>query len=193
MNRQQHQEVKQKAIFLDRDGVLNRDTGYVYRVDDLEILPGVGEGLAKLHDAGFLFFVVTNQSGVARGMFSLSDAMKFNEALAKKLRDEFQMNIEAFFVCPHHPDGTVAKYAVKCQCRKPENHFVLSALKDYQIDATKSFFIGDRDSDIECGVRSGLKTILIENPEMKNQVGKSKPDFVIKDFSELSLVHDTGI
>lgn len=153
-----------KAVFLDRDGVLNHDHNYVFRLEDLEILKNVPEGLRLLRDAGYLFFVVTNQSGVARGLFSLDQAMEFNAALAEALRQD-GIVIEEFFICPHREIGESKEFAFVCKCRKPSAHFVEYAVEKYQLDRKRCFMIGDRGSDLDCARNAQITPIWMENSE----------------------------
>lgn len=150
-----------KAVFLDRDGVLNHDPGHVFRVDDLRVLSGVSSALRRLQDAGFLLLVITNQGGIARGKFTLSDTEKFNTALAEQIHIQSGAKIAGFFVCPHHPEGTIAELAVPCRCRKPGTLLIEQAQILHSIDLAGSFFIGDRGSDVECGIKAGMTAIQV--------------------------------
>jgi D-glycero-D-manno-heptose 1,7-bisphosphate phosphatase len=156
-------ESKRKAVLLDRDGVLNFDKGYTFRLADLALLPGVAEGLKSLQEKGFVLLVITNQSGVARGYYSLNDVAEFNAALSEAVWDDSGAKISQFYVCPHHPDGSVAKYSCHCECRKPGTKLVFDAASDWNIDLKESWFVGDKMSDVECGLAAGTKTILISN------------------------------
>jgi D-glycero-D-manno-heptose 1,7-bisphosphate phosphatase len=142
------------AVILDRDGTLHRDTGYLIRFEDFEPLEGVDEALNILKDLGFRLFVATNQSGVARGMFTL-DAVN---ALNAKIRSHFLekgVNLEDMAVCPHHPQGTVAPYARDCDCRKPKPGLLLDLAKRHGLDLSRSYMIGDHMRDAEAGVAAG--------------------------------------
>ena len=151
------------AVFLDRDGVLNKDIGYVFRPADLIVLGGVVESLSKLKAMGFLLIVVTNQSGVARGKFDLGAVSLFNSHLEKEITRQGGPLIDGFYVCPHHPDGTVEAYKKHCDCRKPAPGLVLQAAEDHGIDLKKSWMIGDKDSDVLCAKNSGVKGILVQS------------------------------
>jgi len=144
------QLVMSKAVFLDRDGVLNFDQGYTYKIEDLELLPGVGDSLKKLKDAGYKLVVITNQSGVARGLYTLNEVHIFHDALQKLLESKYDVRIDDFYICPHHVDGTVSELSIECQCRKPGTELPLQAVEKYSIDITKSYFVGDKNSDMEC-------------------------------------------
>lgn len=142
-----------KAIFLDRDGTINVDFGYVYRTENLEFLPGVIEALQIFQELGYLLIVITNQSGIGRGYFTLEDAELFNQALSQKLK-KCGIVISSFFTCPHAPEE-------KCKCRKPSPYLVMEAIKQYKINPDDSYMFGDKNSDVECGKNSGIKSFLI--------------------------------
>jgi D-glycero-D-manno-heptose 1,7-bisphosphate phosphatase len=146
------------AAFLDRDGVLNIDHGYTHRLDELDIVPGADEAVRLLNDAGYLVVVVTNQSGVARGLYGEDEVRRFNEELAKRLGAQ-GAHIDAFYHCPHHPEGSVARFAVACDCRKPKPGMLAQAARDFAIDRTRSFLIGDRHGDSEAAAAFGIKGI----------------------------------
>jgi len=148
------------AIILDRDGTLCRDAVYLSRFEDFEPLPGVDAALRLLQDEGYRLFVATNQSGVARGMFPLSTV----EALNARIREYFLERgvlIEDFAVCPHHPEGTVAEYAVACECRKPKPGMLLDLARKHGLDLSRSYMVGDMARDVEAGLAAGARAILI--------------------------------
>jgi len=152
---------KRRAIFLDRDGVLVRDKDYVYKVADLEILPGVPSALKSLRAKGFLLISVTNQSGIGRGYYSLADTFEFHRALQSQLAKSAETTIDAFYICPHHPEASVKEYRVACSCRKPGPQMVLDAAKDWDIDLAGSYFVGDKTSDIDCAIAAGVRGIQV--------------------------------
>ena len=150
------------AIFLDRDGVITKDVGYPHKLSDLHLMLNVAAGIAKMKQLGCLVFVITNQSGVARGMFSLKEVSLFHEHMQSQLRvSNPAASIDQIYVCPHHPGGKVDEYSMVCECRKPGTQLVETALSQHDIDVERSFFIGDRLSDIECGRSMGFTTIQI--------------------------------
>ncbi|MBM4250614.1 MAG: HAD family hydrolase [Deltaproteobacteria bacterium] len=150
-----------RAVFLDRDGVLNRDKGYVYRESELELLSGVAPALRRLKDLGFLLIVVTNQSGVARGLYGTADVERFHDALSRAIAAAGGPRIDDYLYCPHHENGTVAAYAIVCDCRKPKPGMLLTAAKKHGIELTRSFMIGDKADDIEAGRRCGVTGIQV--------------------------------
>ncbi len=151
-----------KAVFLDRDGVLIEDLGYVYKTEDLHLLPGVEEALKLLSTHGYLLVAITNQSGVARGKFQLRDIDKFHSHL-QELLTKNSAPLDAIYVCPHHKDGEVAIFSVQCTCRKPGTKLVDDAIADWNIDRSKSYFVGDKDSDIECAINSSVTPLLVQS------------------------------
>jgi UDP-N-acetylmuramoyl-tripeptide--D-alanyl-D-alanine ligase len=153
--------MERPAIFLDRDGVLNADHGYVYKVEDLVILDGVGKGLKRFQDLGYLLLVITNQSGVARGLYTLADVDIFNRALAERIRDENGVKLDDFFICPHHPDGSVPEFSFPCTCRKPKTGLIEQAVEKWQVDLGRSIIIGDKPSDIDLAVNANIPGIQI--------------------------------
>jgi D-glycero-D-manno-heptose 1,7-bisphosphate phosphatase len=145
------------VAFLDRDGVLNVDRHYVHRPDQIVWINGVPEAITLLNDAGYLVIVVTNQSGVARGFYDESAV----GALHAHMRDTLAAHgarIDAFYYCPHHPEGTVAAYAVRCDCRKPGTGMFARAARDWPIDRARSFMIGDKDIDVEAATAFGIRS-----------------------------------
>jgi histidinol-phosphate phosphatase family protein len=139
-----------RAVFLDRDGVLMQDANYVGHVDRVELIHGAAQALRRLKAAGFRLFVVTNQSGVGRGFFT-REAVEEIHALLDK---HFGKTIDRYFVCPHHPEDN-------CDCRKPKPKFLRDAAREFGLDLSRCFMIGDRASDILCGQNAGTKTILV--------------------------------
>lgn len=143
-----------KAIFLDRDGVINFERGYTHRLEDFVILPDVMEVLQTWQKQGFLFIVVTNQSGIAKDLYTQDDVEKIHAYLL----NEFIKNgitVAEIYYCLHHPD------VCKCICRKPDSLFVEKGLARFEIDAKQSYFIGDKDRDIEAAQKAGVEGILI--------------------------------
>jgi histidinol-phosphate phosphatase family protein len=125
------------ALFLDRDGTINEDPGYVHEIKDLKIFPDIIQTIKTYADKGYLIIVITNQSGVGRGYFNVDDLIAFNSAIEKELMEK-GARIDAFYFCPHTP-------AENCGCRKPKRGMVDAALKDFDIDLKQSIIIGDRE------------------------------------------------
>ncbi len=143
-----------KAALLDRDGTINVEKGYVYRVEDFEFLPGAIEGMKMLVDGGFKLFVVTNQSGIALKKYTLENMVAVHDHMLKELSKE-NIPIEKIYYCPHHS-------SVKpCYCRKPAPGLLMQARWEYKINVSKSFMVGNRESDVWAGCVIGLNTVLI--------------------------------
>lgn len=144
-----------KAAFLDRDGVINADHGYVYRWDQFEFMPGVEDALLSLQQRGYKLVIVTNQSGIARGYFGETDFAALSERLTQHLAAK-GVHLAGIYHCPHHPDEGLANLRVHCDCRKPAPGLILRAARDLDIDLPASLLIGDKSSDIEAGQRAGV-------------------------------------
>ena len=154
-------ERPQKAVFLDRDGVINKDEGLIYKPSQIALVDGVDEALRFIHRKGYLAIIVTNQSVIARNLCSFEELDTINATL-ETLLGKRHAYIDAIYICPHHPDGGYPEerkeYKIKCSCRKPEPGLLLQAARDFNIDLAESVMIGDRDSDVEAGRRAGVKS-----------------------------------
>ncbi len=157
---------KQKAIFLDRDGTINKYVGFLRRVDDFELLPGVSDAIRKINLSGYLAIVVTNQPVIARGEVSFNELRVIHNKMETLLGHEGAF-IDKIYFCPHHPhngfEGEVPELKVECNCRKPKPGMLLQAAKDFNIDLSRSWMIGDGKNDIEAGKTAGCLTALIGN------------------------------
>lgn len=147
---------KRKAVFFDRDGTINSDKGhyYIYKTGDFVFNDGILEGMKRLHEEGFLLFVVTNQGGVAKGEYSCDDVEKVHDYMLEKLNDH-GVAIEHIYYCPHHDSVS------PCDCRKPSPYFIHKAIEDYNLDKEKSFMIGDSPRDVESANAAGIKAYKI--------------------------------
>jgi D-glycero-D-manno-heptose 1,7-bisphosphate phosphatase len=145
------------AIFLDRDGVLIEDAGLVTKLDEIHILPNVSETLEKLHQAGYILIIISNQAVVARGLLTESQVMELEQAV----EDRLGMRMDGFYFCPHHPQATLIEYRVACECRKPRPGLIFQAAGELRIDRSRSFMVGDRPTDILAGTRAGCRTIWV--------------------------------
>jgi histidinol-phosphate phosphatase family protein len=153
---------RRKAVFLDKDGTIIPDVPYNVNPDFITLVDGVIEGLQLLREQGYLFVVVSNQAGVARGYFEV-DALKQVEQKLNELFRPHNIEIAKYYFCPHHPAGKIPQYSFLCNCRKPRPGMILQALDDLRIDANRSWMIGDILNDVEAGNRAGCRTVLIEN------------------------------
>ena len=144
------------AVFLDRDGVINVDHGYVSTWEQFEFLPGVPDALRALQDAGYLLVVVSNQSGIGRGYYSETDVESLNQAIAQHLDSAVGVTLSGFYHCPHHPTEAEGEFRRQCDCRKPAPGMIRQAVLDHGIDVKTSLLVGDKDSDIEAGRAAGI-------------------------------------
>ena len=149
-----------RAVFLDRDGTIHEERDFLSDPAQLVLLPGATAGLRRLAGAGFALIVVTNQSGVARGYFTEDDVRRVNRALSEMLAAE-GVTIDAYYHCPHYPQGTVAEYSFVCDCRKPAPGLILKAAKDADIDLVRSYMVGDHARDMAAGRAAGTRTVLV--------------------------------
>jgi D-glycero-D-manno-heptose 1,7-bisphosphate phosphatase len=173
-----------KAVFLDRDGVLNdlvfnsvtREYEPPHTPEELVLYPGVIESLRVLLNTGFDLFLVSNQPDYAKGKTNLENIRAVHEKLDRSLKSAGIL-FKEYYYCLHHPKGIVPEYTSDCQCRKPKPYFLLKAATDYGIDLKNSWMVGDRDTDIECGKSAGLRTILVKNIQSSAYQGSSRPEF----------------
>jgi D,D-heptose 1,7-bisphosphate phosphatase len=167
------------AVFLDRDGTLNEDPGYINDPEKVVLFPETGDALALLKKYGFLLIVISNQSGIARGLMTSKDVESVNDKI-NNLLSEYKVKIDAFYFCPAHPDYSNEE---DCECRKPSPKLIFEATKEFNIDLKKSYFIGDSIADVQCGKNAGIKTILVRTGKGGEsfsilQKGNNFPTFV---------------
>ena len=175
-----------KAVFLDRDGTLNYDPGYLGNPNDLELFYDTGNVLAALKNKfQFKLIVISNQAGIARGIITEEQVISVNNELNKKL-SEFNVQIDAFYYCPFHPDFSSEE---DCLCRKPSPKMILDASNDLNIDLSKSYFVGDTAADIIAGLTIQLKTILVKTGKGAESISilqneNNFPSFVAENLTE---------
>ncbi|MCK9419438.1 MAG: HAD-IIIA family hydrolase [Nitrospirae bacterium] len=184
-----------KAIFLDRDGVINRlvwnpSTGEFespHHVKDLEIYPWTLESLSTLRKMGYLLFLISNQPSYAKGKTSMENIKEIHDKI-HRIFEEHQIDFADYYYCYHHPHGIVPELTGTCQCRKPGTLFLSMANDKYYLSLKDSWLIGDRDSDIVCGQSFGLRTIQIqEQCSIKNR-GESHPDFIAENLKKATQI-----
>lgn len=172
------------AVFFDRDNTLNIDPGYLGDPDSVQLFNGVGEGIYKLkNECNFKIIVISNQSGITRGLITHQQVQLVNNKINEILK-KFDTKIDGFYYCPYHPEFDSKE---KIECRKPSPKLVYQAAEENGIDLSRSYFVGDMPSDIECGVNANLKTVLIDS---KNDNGKiislkkrnKTPNFITDNF-----------
>lgn len=180
--------MKNKAVFLDRDGTVNVEKDYLHRTEDLEFEENIPETLKYLYDKGYKLIIVSNQSGIARGYFTVQDVEHLHSFMRKKAEDA-GFKIEKFYYCPHHPEGTVPEFSFECSCRKPGTGLIDQAVKDFDIDVSASYMIGDKAADMIAGKRAGLTTILVGTGYGKETAENFKDyDHYFEDISQIKSV-----
>jgi len=170
-----------RAIFLDRDGTLVEPRHYPSRPEELILFAGIGPELRALQGAGFRLVVITNQSGLARGLFGTDDLALMHAHLGRELA-RFDVALDGIYHCPHHVEGIVPALAIECACRKPQPGMLLQAAADLDLDLKRSWFIGDILDDVEAGGRAGCRRILVDlGTEGTPASPLRRPDFVARD------------
>lgn len=177
------------AVFLDRDGTINEQMGYINHISRFQLLPGVGPAIARLNRQGLPVVVVTNQSGLARGYFPASLLEAVHEKMHRLLAED-KAHIDGLYLCPHHPEAKQAAYRLDCCCRKPKTGLLEQAAREMGLDLRRSYVVGDRWSDLRCGARVGAATILVLTGYGRGDacyIGPGQevqPDFVAGDLEE---------
>lgn len=166
-----------KYIFLDRDGTIIKDKYHMYNLEDIEFLPDVISGLRKLKNQGFEFIIISNQSGVGKGLYSKQQALSFHQEVLNRLAQK-KIKIKKSYFCFHKEEDN-------CFCRKPKTKLAKVAAKDFAINLKESIFIGDKDCDIKLGLRLRSKTILIKNDQY---LVKAKPHRIVKKLGDLAEI-----
>lgn len=176
------------AVFLDRDGTINVEVGYLCRPEEFRLIDGSAEAIRRLNEAGFLVVVVSNQSGVARGYFDEAAVAGVNETMMRQLA-QLGARLDAVYYCPHHPEGAVEQYRRECDCRKPGSGMVRRAEKDLGIDVTRSYVVGDHQGDILLAKNVGARSILVVTGHGAEELDKLKalgvkPDWIADNLAE---------
>lgn len=174
-----------KAIFLDRDDTLIKDPGYISHPDQVKLLSGVDKALTELKAMGYKLVVVSNQSGVARGMVSEKTLKEIHNRL-KRLLTEKGASLDRIYYCPYHPDGVIAKYRKESNWQKPKPGMLLAAADELDIDLSRSWMIGNSSRDVEAGLQAGCKTILTNDSSHNKQqkFGEPNPDYIAVNIKE---------
>jgi D-glycero-D-manno-heptose 1,7-bisphosphate phosphatase len=159
------------AVFLDRDGTLNEDLGYVHRFEDFRWLPGAKDAIRRLNAAGVYVFVVTNQSGVARGLFGEDAVMALHAHMREELR-EVDAAIDDFRYCPHHPEEGTGPYRRVCACRKPAPGMILDLIAHWPVDKAASIMVGDKAIDVEAGRAAGIASDMVRSGGLEGFVDR---------------------
>jgi D-glycero-D-manno-heptose 1,7-bisphosphate phosphatase len=176
------------AVFLDRDGTINEQMGYINHISRFVLLPGVGRAIRRLNEYNVPVVVVTNQSGLARGYFPDELLEEVHEKMTRELAEE-GARLDGIYICPHHPEAKEKKYRVACNCRKPKTGLLEQAAEDLGLDLKKSFMVGDRWSDLKCGAAVGASPVLVLTGYGRGDytyIGPQQdiqPDMVAKDLN----------
>lgn len=163
-----------KAVFFDRDGVLNVDVAYLYKIEELRWVEGAREAVAYLTQQGYTVFVVTNQSGIARGYYTVAQMQELHAYMQQEIA-ALGGRIEKIYYCPHHKEGSVPEYACDCDCRKPKPGMLLQALAEYELDKEQSFLVGDSPRDVEAAEAAGIKGYLFTGGNLLEFIKKLTP------------------
>ena len=174
-----------KAVFLDRDGTIIEDVGYISSPSQINFIPGSIEAIKKLNEAGYKVVVITNQAGVARGITTEVMVQTVDKVLHRKILSG-GAHLDGIYYCPHHPEHGVYPYKQNCECRKPHTGLIKKATKDHQIDLSQSFMIGDKTSDVEAGKKAGVKTVFVLTGHGAKEVDEltQKPDYIAQNLAE---------
>lgn len=173
------------AIFLDRDGTMNVDHGYVHEIDNFQFIDGAIDAMRELKKMGFALVMVTNQSGIARGIFNEDTFMQLTEWMDWSLADR-EVDLDGIYFCPHLPDAVVEEYRHQCDCRKPHPGMLLSAQQELNIDMAASYMVGDKPEDMLAGKAAGVgKKVLVRSGKPVTKEGENAADWVINSLADL--------
>ncbi|MEM8059114.1 D-glycero-beta-D-manno-heptose 1,7-bisphosphate 7-phosphatase [Morganella morganii] len=179
------------AVFLDRDGTINVDTGYVHKVDDFQFIENAIEAMQAIKQMGYALIIVTNQSGIARGMFTEDQFMHLTEWMDWSLADR-GVDLDGIYYCPHHPEGTVEEFRQVCNCRKPAPGMLLDAQKYLKIDMGNSYMVGDKLDDMLAGRAAEVgTTVLVRTGKPVTEDAEAAADIVINSIADLPALLKT--
>ncbi len=179
--------IPRPAVFLDRDGTINEQMGYINHISRFVLLPGVGQAIRRLNEMRVAVVVASNQSGLARGYFPESLVEAVHEQMKRQLAAE-GAHVDGIYICPHHPEARVARYRLDCPCRKPKTGLLEQAARDLGLDLPRSFMVGDRWSDLHCGAAVRARTVLVRTGYGRGEelyIGpqeRLRPDYVAEDL-----------
>lgn len=177
----------ERAVFVDRDGVISEEVGYLADVEHVRLIPRSAEAVKVINQSALKIIAITNQSGVARGYFSEEMLGHVHRKMEQLLSDQGAL-LDGIYYCPHHPEGTVEAYRIECDCRKPSAGLLIQAAEEHAIDLSSSYLVGDKRTDIECAHRAGAKGILVLTGYGKdelstiNSAALAQPEYVAADL-----------
>lgn len=185
-------QIKRKCVFLDRDGVINKENGFIDNLDKFELEKNVAKAIKLLNENGFLVIVITNQPVIARGMCTLKELNDIHNKMETLLGQEGAY-VDAIYYCPHHPDkgfeGEIPEYKIICDCRKPNIGMITQAVNENNIDLNQSYIVGDMTQDIQTGINAGIKTILVKTGIAgKDEKYTAKADIEVEDLLEAANI-----
>jgi D-glycero-D-manno-heptose 1,7-bisphosphate phosphatase len=178
---------KRRAVFLDRDGTINEEKEYLYRIEDCQLIPNAAEAIRLLNEAGFMVVVVTNQSGIGRGFYDEGKLEELHRHMEQEL-SRSGARIDAWYFCPHHPDHGTGDYRRECACRKPLPGMLLQAAEDLAIDLANSFMVGDKLADIEAGIGAGCCSLLV-----RTGYGREEEQYLPRDVRAFDDILAAGL
>lgn len=178
--------MKRIAVFLDRDGVINVEKDYLYKIEDFEFIEKSIDAMRMIKEKGYMLVVVTNQSGIARGFYTEQDFQQLTEWMDWSLQDQGIL-LDGIYYCPHHPEAKISKYKCDCNCRKPKPGMILDSAKELGIDLEKSIMVGDKISDVESGIAAGIqRNYLVRTGHEFSKENEEKATKVYENLYELA-------
>lgn len=178
---------RKKAIFLDRDGTINKEVNYLFRPQDFQFITGSVDAIKIFHRLGYLVIVITNQAGVAKGYYSENDVNLLHKYIDGLLKNEGTF-VDAYYYCPHHPNGNKTKYAIDCNCRKPKTSMIEKAVEKFNIDLGESIIVGDKEIDVLTGKNAGIGLkILVRSGHKINEIN-TVADMVCDDLISFARI-----
>lgn len=176
-----------RALFLDRDGVINIEKDYVYQIEDFEFIDGVIETLKFFQDAGYLLIIITNQAGIGRGYYTEEQYHKLNEWMVNYFFER-EIQITKVYYCPYHPEHGVGIYKKESIDRKPNPGMILKAVEEFNIDLIQSILIGDKESDIDAGISAGIIDTVLVHSKYSTDKARIKARYAIDSVKELTVI-----
>ncbi|KMT65633.1 D-glycero-beta-D-manno-heptose 1,7-bisphosphate 7-phosphatase [Catenovulum maritimum] len=177
-----------KALFLDRDGIINLDHGYVYQAESFEFMPGIFELCQNANGAGYQIIIVTNQSGIARGYYSEEQVNQLHDWMIEQFKSH-KVDISKVYFCPHHPEHGGLQYQHNCLCRKPNPGMLLRANRELGVDLSQSIMLGDKESDVQAALKAGIPHRILLNSDYINtaDLKHTAATQVVSQLSEIDI------